>query len=439
MNDFDRLPARARTTGVRQMRDSTWRSAALALLGVALLVGCRAEDEDINLPEAPAIGGGLFERYVALGNSITAGFQSLGINDSTQRQAYPYLLAQQANANFTLPLLSRPGCPPPLAGPFSSTTIAGTPLGQAVCFFRASPTPRLINNLAVPGANILDAIDHTANENAGDTFNRLQTFILGGRSQVDAMLDADPTFISVMLGSGDALGAALDGDAGALTHLASFQASLDELETAINSTDAQAVLVIGAVNANVMPALQPGLFYWAVKQDPSTAPLLPKEVSNNCAPVNLLGQPNRLAANIISYTVLFDPTVAEISCADDAPYVLPPAEQQAISVRVGEYNAALQQTAADNGWVFFDVNAWLTPALADPVLLRKCQGLATARTAEEIRAAILATCPSPVPSVGFGRFMSFDGIHPSAEAHRLVTQALIDTLNEALDIDIPRL
>jgi hypothetical protein len=421
------------------MRDSRWRSAVLAVLGTALLAGCAEEGGNIFIPPGTPVGDELFARYVALGNSITAGFQSLGINDSTQRQAYPYLLAQQANANFTLPLLPRPGCPPPLRAPFSTTTIAGTPLGQAFCLFRASPTPRLVNNLAVPGANILDAIDHTANTNAGDTFNRLQTFILGGRSQMQAMVDADPTFISVMLGSGDALGAALDGDAAALTPLASFQGSLDELEMAIDSTDAQAVLVIGAVNANVMPALQPGLFYWAVKQDPMTAPLLPKEVSDNCAPVNLLGQPNPLAANIISYTVLFDPTVAEISCANDAPYVLPPAEQQAISVRVGEYNAALQQTAEDNGWVFFDINAWLMPALADPALLRKCQDLATARTAMEIRAAIFTSCPSPDPAVGFGAFMSYDGIHPSAEAHRLVTQALIDTLNEELGIEIPRL
>ena len=419
------------------MKDSRLRTAAVALLGAALLGGCAAEDESFILPEE-SLGDGLFDRYIALGNSITAGFQSLGINDSTQRQSYAYLLGQQTGGEFNLPLLNRPGCPPPMAAPFSTTTIAGTPVGAAVCFLRASPAPRLVNNLAVPGANILDAVDHTANENAGDTFNRLQTFILGGRSQVEAMVDADPTFISVMLGSGDALGAALDGDASLLTPTAEFETSLDELVTAINSTDAREVLVIGAVNANVMPALQPGLFYWAVKQNPATAPLLPKEVNNNCAPVNLLGQPNPLAANIISYTILFDPTVAEISCANDAPFVLPPSEQQAISQRVGEYNALLQQAAEENDWIFFDLSAWLMPAVADPVLLRKCQGLATARTAAEIQTAIVNTCPSPDPAIGFGRFMSYDGIHPSAEAHLTVARALVDTLNDELGLEIPR-
>lgn len=421
------------------MRDSMWRSAVAGVLALGLLGGCAADDESITMPQEPPVGGELFSRYVALGNSITAGFQSLGINDSTQRQSYAYLIAQQARAPFSLPLLTRPGCPPPMAAPFSTTTIAGTPLGAAVCFFRSSPAPRLVNNLAVPGANILDAVDHTANADPGDTFNRLQTFILGGRSQVQAMVDADPTFISVMLGSGDALGAALDGDASRLTPLASFEESLSELEAAILSTDAMEVLVIGAVNGNVMPALQPGLFYWAVKQNPQTAPLLPKEVSDDCAPVGPTGAPNPLSANVVSYMVLFDAEVQEISCADDAPFVLPPAEQMAISTRVAEYNTLLAARAEANGWIYFDINELLGPALAEPSLLRKCQGLATAATPQEITQAIVTTCPSPDPAVGFGEFISFDGIHPSGAAHRLVAQALIDTLNEELGLEIPRL
>lgn len=415
-----------------------WRSAALAVLGAALLGGC-AGDERALEPEREPVGGDLFERYIALGNSITAGFQSLGINDSTQREAYPYLLAEQAGAPFSLPLLNSPGCPPPMDAPFSTTTIAGTPLGAAVCFLRASPAPRLVNNLAVPGAQILDAVDHTANDNPGDTFNRLQTFILGGRSQTQAMIDADPTFVSVLLGSGDALGAALNGDVALLTPLSSFEASLNEVVTAINSTNARGAVLMGAVNTNVVPALQPGLFYWAVRQNPATAPLLPKPVNDNCAPVGPLGQPNPLSRNLISYTILFDAEAREISCAEDAPFVLTAAEQAEISGRVAAYNAAIEAAADDNGWIYLDPNELLTPALADPALLRKCQGLATARTVEEITAAVLNTCPNPDPNVGFGRLMSFDGFHPSAEAHRVLAAALIDVINAEMGVSIPAL
>ena len=57
----------------------------------------------------------LFNRFVTIGNSITAGFQSGGINDSTQLQSYAPLLAQQMGlkdtTEFLLPLLTKPGCP----------------------------------------------------------------------------------------------------------------------------------------------------------------------------------------------------------------------------------------------------------------------------------------------------------------------------------------
>jgi hypothetical protein len=42
----------------------------------------------------------LFQNYVSLGNSLTAGYQSGGINDSTQKQSYAVLFAQQAGTRF---------------------------------------------------------------------------------------------------------------------------------------------------------------------------------------------------------------------------------------------------------------------------------------------------------------------------------------------------
>ena len=56
----------------------------------------------------------LFRRYVAVGNSITAGVQSDGLNDSTQAQGSPVLLAQQAGTAFSDSLGCKdPGVPRP--------------------------------------------------------------------------------------------------------------------------------------------------------------------------------------------------------------------------------------------------------------------------------------------------------------------------------------
>src|SRR5687768_18508991 len=90
-----------------RMRVATRRPLlAAAALATLALGACVGDSEVLNPPVNPA-GGALFTRYVSLGNSITAGFQSGGIVDSTQRQAYPNLLAQRAGTPFTQPLFMR--------------------------------------------------------------------------------------------------------------------------------------------------------------------------------------------------------------------------------------------------------------------------------------------------------------------------------------------
>src|ERR1043166_8540522 len=71
-------------------------------------------NEDLFTPAVPQYAGGaMFQRYVAMGNSITAGFQSGGINDSTQQQSYVALWPAKRASPFYSPSLTKPGCPPP--------------------------------------------------------------------------------------------------------------------------------------------------------------------------------------------------------------------------------------------------------------------------------------------------------------------------------------
>src|SRR4051794_11953680 len=85
---------------------------ALVLGAVGAFVVACTNDTTLLGPK-PA--NALFTSYVALGNSITAGYQSAGINDSTQRQSYALLLATAMNTRFAYPSLLSPGCPPPLS------------------------------------------------------------------------------------------------------------------------------------------------------------------------------------------------------------------------------------------------------------------------------------------------------------------------------------
>ena len=63
-----------------------------ALLGVLLVAAC--QNDQLNRAFANTPVDPLFARYVSMGNSITAGFQSGGINDSTQQQSYAVVLAK---------------------------------------------------------------------------------------------------------------------------------------------------------------------------------------------------------------------------------------------------------------------------------------------------------------------------------------------------------
>src|SRR5881227_1352529 len=98
----------------------TIRRMSLAAGLVLAAAGC--SNEDLFPPAVPQYtGGAMFQRYVAMGNSITAGFQSGGINDSTQQQSYVALVAGKMGSPFYYPSLTKPGCPPPIDTVFTAT------------------------------------------------------------------------------------------------------------------------------------------------------------------------------------------------------------------------------------------------------------------------------------------------------------------------------
>jgi hypothetical protein len=115
--------------------------AASLALALSILAGCHSDDS-LNPPPAPPVpsGGAMFQRYVSMGNSITAGFQSAGINDSTQSRSYAVLLAKAMGTTFVYPSLNMPGCPPPFTHNTTQTrlTPTGFPVSTgASCYLRA--------------------------------------------------------------------------------------------------------------------------------------------------------------------------------------------------------------------------------------------------------------------------------------------------------------
>src|SRR3954453_19532272 len=117
-------------------------------LALALLVAGAAFGQ-------PNTGSANFTTYVAMGDSLTAGFSSGSINQTYQVNSYPALIYRQAKGGsttdgFAQPLVSPPGLPGilvlrsllPVTITPSSTT--GVPLNLTY--------PKPYNNIAVPGA-----------------------------------------------------------------------------------------------------------------------------------------------------------------------------------------------------------------------------------------------------------------------------------------------
>ncbi|HEX5725141.1 MAG TPA: SGNH/GDSL hydrolase family protein [Longimicrobiaceae bacterium] len=426
------------------------RGAALAALGAAVLLGSCVEDGDdlITQVDEPPQGGALFVRYVALGNSITAGVQSGGLVDSLQLQAYPVLLAQRAgNAPFGVPLLARPGCPAPFTAPLTP------PVGTPACALRdVGAVPPFVQNLGVPGARIADLLVPSAG------VQQANLLLVGPRSPAQALIQAQPSFVSLWIGNNDALAAALGGNLGptaagadsSLTRLASFQASLGQLVGAINTAGPEGAVIIGVVDPVIaVPLIQPGAYFFLAR-DPATGRFQGKPVNANCSPVTPLGQPNPLAANLVSFQIVTNANFPEINCDPNAypvgdgrrgAFLLDTNEQAIVRARVAAYNAALAQAAAANNWVFVDPNVVLGQLLAERTpndatgrfqRIRKCQLLPTATNAAQFQAAVLLSCPVTGPTAApnfFGSIFSFDGVHPSAEAHRLFSIILAQAIN----------
>ena len=390
-----------------------------ATLGAVLAVVACETTRDVLGPVTPT-GGDIFQRYVAIGNSITAGFQSNGINDSTQRQAYPVVLARAMGTRFAYPALAMPGCPAPIANTQTGALVGqvGTTLPPPCSARIAASVTEIVNNVAVPGARVLDPTSPT------DASNALTTFVLGGKTQVQRALDAEPTFATVWIGNNDVLQAGLSGilvpgvvpgQAGIRSTQAQFQAAYDALTSQLvaGAPGVKGVLM-GVAQVSNLPSMSLGGLIAssvAIQTGISTAAGKPVTVLPNCTgSTSLVNVPQLIQA------IRANTHPAVLSCAPGAVtapvgdvFILDATEQATLSGAIAAYNAYIKTRADAIGFGYWDPN---------PLFVAK-------RATGEI---------PPFPNLAsatatFGTLISLDGVHPSAAAHLLIANELITVIN----------
>ncbi|MBU0474953.1 MAG: hypothetical protein KKF62_12435 [Bacteroidetes bacterium] len=183
-----------------------------ALSTLLFFVACE-DRSDLTAPTAPNTGDADFTRFVSIGNSLTAGYQSGSLYESSQVYSFGKIIADQVGTTYEQPLISEPGIPGKLElHDLTPTIIANSELGSLLNSTYAAP----YNNLGVPGAILYDLIDETgftaksaARENP--YFSIVLRDAAFGASIVKQALNLQPTFITLWIGNNDVLGYATSG------------------------------------------------------------------------------------------------------------------------------------------------------------------------------------------------------------------------------------
>lgn len=397
------------------------RGTILALALVGLAAACFS-DEKLNSPSAPT-GGTLFARVVSMGNSITAGFQSAGINDSTQRQSYAFLLAQRAGSPYYYASLNDPGCPAPFDVNTTQHRVGGG--SSTSCALRAPTQLPWLSNVAVPGARVVETYNNFATPVSAS--NALTTFILGGRTQVQAMRAANPTLVTVWIGANDVLGSLTNGaNPGtplAVTPTATFSAEYDTLAAQLDSTGAKVVL-FGVPNVTSIPYASAAHFYFCASANGAAAcgasPQLPANfyVDPSCGadaalPTDSILVPWTVGVPLISAAALGAHDT--LNCTVDAE-VVTASEYKGLVTAVTAYNTKIQAVATAHNWAFVNIDSALAANRVDPTKIAPFPSLP-------------GTAGNSTNNVLFGSLFTLDGVHPSAAAHKLIANLLIATIN----------
>jgi lysophospholipase L1-like esterase len=406
-----------------------------------------------------ALAGGVayaqvdFSRYVALGDSLTAGVSSNGSVQTIQQYSYPALIARQAGVSgFQQPLVSEPGLPPLL----QLVALAVTPLGvspdieltpgMGAPLNATLPTP--YNNLGVDGfdcndvltrtGNIMDFAAHLADYAAGksgkapafaDLVLRFPVFP-GTTTPATALAQAlalQPTFLTVWIGADDVLGAALTAvaiDGVTMTPALQFQTEYTTLIGTLRAVQPNAPIVVGNI-----PDVGSIPFVTTIKPyivNPATGDHIP--LIGEAGPLTEQDRLTLLASSLLAQGIgipaaaggtglplpegSFDPATMTLT----AGVVLRAGEIAAIQARTGELNDIIAAVAAQFGAKVVDFHTAFNDIQANGVVVGGIKLTSDFLT---------------------GGIFSYDGVHPQALGYALVARIWIEAINANFGAALP--
>jgi hypothetical protein len=438
------------------------------LIALSVLVACTADQ-----PKAPqldtTIGQLALSKIVAVGNSITAGFQSSGMMEDYQKKSYGYLVAKQLGVDYQQPLISAPGIGStsgqtpqmfdPATGAIYTEALTVNPLTLLANAYLSRP----YDNLGVPGADLNDVLNtKTAAESGNPFFDMiLRNPNMGNTTQLEQAIMLRPTLLMLWIGNNDALGAALaGGDLTQLTSQADFQSRMTSILTKLRTELTSTVVVMGTIpyvtdipyvntcdiifrdlGAGAMPVMFDATFQPIDFGGGMMLPIMTEEtaVTHITLPGLIayqsgLGVPNAAALQAAPYNL--DATTAGAIEAGLIAAGLTPSGQPIPGTMT--LTATEEQTIKESVDGFNTIIATLANTFQVPVVNANAK-LAAMNTAEGYDGVTGRFVLLDPVNTGF----SLDGVHPNDAGHAIIANSFIEVLNNLPapldDINIPML
>lgn len=399
---------------------------------VLAFTGCE-DRSDLTAPAPLNSGSANFSRYVALGNSLTAGYQAGALYSSAQKYAWSAQLAAQMQTSFAMPTYSDPGSGNrveirslvPLV--LVTNTATGTPTNTT------HPAP--YNNLGVPGALTYDILNATNANNCAsglagapnpffDLVLRNSALNLG--SQFNQAKALAPTFLTLWIGNNDVLGYATSGGTSpaAPTPVPTFTALYNALADSVAALGAK-VAVANVPNVTDIPffttvggqlILNGVTKVWLTTATGDT-------VYGSIYPSAAAPVPNMLTLRA-SALMAATPT---LGFSKNTPFpnavVLDSSEVTIAQTAIAQFNGVISAAATAKGFALANMNtAFKSYVYAPPT--------STGQEVDGVKFSNLFIT---------GGLFSLDGVHPSNQGAAIIANEFIKAINSKWGSTIPRI
>jgi lysophospholipase L1-like esterase len=394
-----------------------YRSVLAAFASVTALTLCSCATGTSSNPQAARTAAqtknaGNFSSVYYLGDSLTAGFQSDSLIDTSQPNGWANLVATQLQFPIALPLIASPGAPNQITlvhlVPLTLGTLPGTTTGRDN--FALQPT-----NVAVPGALTNDVLNTLPLLNPTTGQEQLNQLVLGYpgfgygviRSQAQQAAAANPTTIFLWIGNNDVLVADETGMPSSMTSLATFTTQYQQLINYLEENTNAHLIIANIPDVTAVPYLTPA------------AEVLAEASAETGAPVAYLSQvlgivPGDLVNPTGTAEVPLILTGQQAGPISDSG-VLSIAEQVTVRAQVTAFNQVIASNAQAAGATLVDINALFAQTTANGIVEN---GI-------------------PATTAFLGGVFSLDGIHPTNTGYAVIANKFIDTINSSLSKTYP--